>query len=175
MNRYLSYAMVALVAVLLLGGSLRPAGARAGERPEVGYRAPDFQVLDLEGRPVRLSDYRGDVVFLNFWASWCPPCKAEMPEIRRLHEEGLPDLTILGVDLTNTEASPEAVARFMAAGGYRWRVPLDTDGAVARAYNVISIPTSFFIDARGIIRSKVIGPMTYPAMKAEYERTLAWR
>lgn len=164
MNRWLTYAVAVLALLLLAGGSFRPAAGKRPMRPEVGFPAPEFDLVDTEGKRVRLSDYRGQPVFVNFWATWCPPCKAEMPEIQKLQRE-MPDLVILGVDLGNTERSPQAVDAYMKGLGYTWRVPFDSDGRVSNAYGVISIPTSFFIDTEGIIRAKFIGPMSLPLMK----------
>lgn len=108
MTRWLTYAVIAMAALLLLGGAFRPVAGDRPDRPEVGFPAPDFALTDVVGKSVRLSDYRGKAVFLNFWATWCPPCKAEMPEIQKLQRE-MPELVILGVDLR----SPEAVWAFM--------------------------------------------------------------
>jgi thiol-disulfide isomerase/thioredoxin len=171
MNRWLTCAVGFLVMMLLVGGSFRPQATGRASRPEVGYPAPDFSVPDVEGQPVRLSDFQGKPVFLNFWATWCPPCKAEMPEIQKLHQQ-TPELVVLGVDLGQTEASPQAVAAFMRSNGYSWRVPFDADGAVSNAYGVISIPTSFFIDRSGVVQAKYVGPMSLPLMQALSSRVM---
>lgn len=174
MNRWLTYAVLFLTLLLLTGGTLRPSASGRPARPEVGFPAPDFNLMDVEGRPVSLSEYRGKAVLLNFWATWCPPCKAEMPELARLQEQ-MPQLVILGVDMGHTERSPEYVAAYMQANGYTWRVPFDADGSVSRAYGVVSIPTSFFIDAQGIIRAKYVGPMSLPLMTDLARQALAAR
>lgn len=131
----------------------------------MGYPAPDFALPGLDGGTIRLSDFRGKVVMLNFWATWCPPCRAEMPEIAKLKAQGIPDLVIIGVDLVQTEASPQAVAEFVRAHGYDWPVALDVRGEVTLAYRVIQIPTTYFLDRNGIIRGKYLGPMTLPIME----------
>ena len=164
MNRWLGYAVVAMVVLLLVGGSLRSDPAGSPPRPEVGFPAPDFSLTDTEGQPVHLSDYRGKAVFINFWATWCPPCRAEMPEIRKLQQK-MPDLVILGVNLGQSEKSASDVASFMQSHQYNWRVPFDADGRVSKAYGVISIPTSFFVDPGGVIRAKFVGPMSLPQME----------
>ncbi len=164
MNRWLTYAVAAMAFLALIGGAFRPAAFDRPARPEVGYLAPDFTLRDLEGKEVTLSEYRGKTVFINFWATWCPPCRAEMPEIKKLHEQ-MPDLVILGVNMGHTEASPQDVARFMKRYGYTWRVPFDADGRVSERYSVLSIPTSFFIGPDGVIRSKFIGPMSLSLMR----------
>ncbi|HEY8394769.1 MAG TPA: TlpA disulfide reductase family protein [Thermaerobacter sp.] len=130
----------------------------------VGSRAPDFELKDLNGRTVRLSDYRGKVVFLNFWASWCEPCRQEMPEIRRLVEKNLPDVVVLGVN-TSDPAAPSEVKAFMERNGYNWRVPYDAGSLVGRRYGIVYLPTSYFIGPDGTVRGKYIGPMTVPVME----------
>lgn len=175
MNRWLGTALLIMALLLAVGGALRPdprAAAREPDapggpraRPEVGYPAPDFELPTLEGGTVRLSDLRGKVVFINFWASWCPPCRAEMPEIAKLRAEGIPDLVILGVDLTHTEPSVETVRSFMGDNGYDWPVALDVRGEVTSAYRVVSIPTSYFIGPDGVITAKHVGTLTLPAMQ----------
>lgn len=174
MNRWLTFAMIALALVLLTGGALRPpAGAgTAAPRPEVGYAAPDFALPSVDGTEIRLSDLRGQGVFLNFWASWCPPCQMEMPAMQALQEQKRTGFRVVAVNMTHTESTPGAAVRFLRANGYTFATPFDLDGAVTRAYNIVSIPTSFFIDARGVIRAKVIGPMSLATMQ-DYARGVA--
>lgn len=162
MNRWLTGAMAAMIAILLVGGAFRPAPAGREARPEVGYPAPAFGLTDVAGKPVRLSDYRGRAVMINFWATWCPPCKAEMPEIQKLQAD-IPELVILGID--SGDMDPAEVDAFMQKAGYTWRVPFDANGKVSISYRVLSIPTSYFIDQDGIIRAKYMGPMSLPLMK----------
>ncbi|PZN06264.1 MAG: alkyl hydroperoxide reductase [Bacillota bacterium] len=198
MNRILGGAVVLLVAMLLVGGSLRPqapaapppgalrsAPAVEGTPPPagqgvpaqepspsviaVGTPAPDFELQDVTGRTVRLSDYRGKVVFLNFWATWCPPCREEMPEIQRLVDKGVPDLVVLGVN-TSDPATPAEVKAFMERNGFTWRVPYDAGSRVARIYRVVYLPTSYFIGPDGIVWAKYIGPMSLPVMESYVER-----
>lgn len=182
MNRLLGGAILVMVIVLLFGGSLRPeepvAPAPGSPLPAddsavtpgssapvaVGSPAPDFELQDLDGRTVRLSDFRGKVVFLNFWATWCPPCRQEMPEIQRLVEKNLPDVVILGVNTSDT-ATPAEVKAFMERNGYTWRVPYDTGSLVGRRYGVVYLPTSYFIGPDGTVRGKYIGPMSLPVME----------
>lgn len=126
-------------------------------------KVTDFKLKDLNGKEVSLSDLRGKKVFLNFWASWCPPCKAEMPDIERLYEETKDsDLVILAVNLGEDK---DTVKSFIDKNNYKFRILLDSDQTVAEQYSITSIPTSFFIDKNGIIVSKKIGAMTYEEMK----------
>lgn len=143
-------------------------GAQAVElepAPEVGHPAPDFTLRDLDGNAVRLSDLRGEVVFINFWATWCPPCRAEMPEIEAVHQEYKDKgVVVLGVDISEPAST---VRQYIQQGGFSWTIVLDSIGEVARDYQIAAIPTSFFIDQEGIIRAVNIGAMTKRAMEAK--------
>lgn len=126
-------------------------------------KAMDFKLKDLTGKEVSLSDYKGKKVFLNFWATWCPPCKAEMPEMEMLYQETKnSDLVILAVNL---DEEKDTVQKFINSNKYNFPVLLDTGNIVASQYEVVSIPTSFFIDKEGNIVDKHIGAMTIEDMK----------
>ncbi len=129
----------------------------AEARPEAGSLAPDFTLPSLNGTPVRLSDFRGrKAVLLNFWASWCPSCQQEMPTMealyRRFKGEGL---EILAVSL---DQNREDVVMFMEGHGLTFPALLDADSRVANTYRVTGIPTHYFIDKTGVIRSREVGP-----------------
>jgi peroxiredoxin len=127
--------------------------------PSVGKLAPDFLWYDPEGKTLRLSDFRGKVVLVNFWATWCPPCKAEMPEMESYWRENKDkNFVILAVD---DGAEDEATIRsFMGQYRLTFQALNDTSGQVSSAYRVNGIPASFFVDAQGIIRDTVVGGMT---------------
>jgi DsbE subfamily thiol:disulfide oxidoreductase len=130
----------------------------------VGSPAPDFTLNDLDGNPVSLRDLRGQVVFLNFWATWCPPCRAEMPEIESIHQKYKDKgVTVIGIDIRETVAE---VRNYTEAGGYSWTFVIDRTGAVAADYAVSAIPASFFIDANGIIRAIHVGALTRGGMES---------
>jgi len=132
---------------------------------DVGEMAPDFALTDLEGNPFRLSDLRGKVVFINFWATWCPPCRAEMPEIEAIYQEYKDKgVVVIGVDVLETE---DEVRQFVQRGGYSWTFVIDKTGEVAASYGIAAIPTSFFIDREGIIKAVNIGAMTKRAMETK--------
>lgn len=134
----------------------------------VGNTAPDFTLQTLEGKPARLSDFRGKPVFVNFWATWCPPCRAEMPDMQKLYENM--DIEILAVNLTDTEKSEESVASFIAEIGLTFPVLMDPKGEISTAYNVKAYPTSYLLDAEGKISHITYGAMTYNVMVQEFEK-----
>ncbi|MBU3134032.1 TlpA family protein disulfide reductase [Clostridium gasigenes] len=126
--------------------------------------AIDFKLKDLNGKDVSLNDFKGKNVLLNFWATWCPPCKAEMPDIEKLYQENKnSDLVILAVNLGEDK---QTVKSFIEKNKYNFDILLDSDQDVAIKYNIVSIPTSFFIDKEGNIVSKKIGAMTLEEMKS---------
>ncbi|MDA8212392.1 MAG: TlpA disulfide reductase family protein [Clostridia bacterium] len=150
---------------------VKPAADRLeAARPQVGYPAPDFTLTDLGGKTVSLSDLRGEPVYLNFWATWCPPCREEMPDIQQVYTEKGQQVRFLAVNLTGTEKSVQGVREFLSAGGYTFPVLLDEDNAVAEQYQVRAIPTSIFIDAAGVITYRYAGAMNKEKLEAALEK-----
>ena len=138
--------------------------------PEVGRQAPDFTLTDLEGNSVTLSDFRDKVVFINFWATWCPPCRAEMPEIEAIYQEYQnKDVVVIGIDILEAE---DEVRQFVQEGGYSWTFVIDTTGGVTADYGVTAIPASFFLDKEGVIRAVNIGAMTKRAMESQLAKAM---
>jgi len=122
---------------------------------QVGDLAPDFQLNNLEGKPVSLGDLRGKPVILNFWGTWCHPCVSEMPLIQKVHEEQSAEgLVLLAINMGGTSSQ---VKEFLQAHNLSLPVLLDTRQDVARRYNIQYIPTTFFIDKEGIIQTVKIG------------------
>lgn len=116
--------------------------------------APDFSLTDLNGNTVKLSDYRGKVVILNFWASWCPPCVAEMPDFDRINRKlaESDDAVILAVNLTDGRRETEEKARkFIKDKGYSLNVLLDKKGSASDQYMIYSIPTTYIINRDGTL------------------------
>lgn len=127
----------------------------------VGEAAPDFLLETLSGETVRLSDLRGKTVVVNFWASWCPPCRQEMPEFQALFEERADDddLTIIAIDFT-PEDTRAAAQQFVTEQSLTFPIALDTEsGAVAQRYGVRGLPATFFIDRDGVVRDQNLGPV----------------
>lgn len=127
---------------------------------EIGKLSPDFTLTNLEGKEVSLSDYRGKIVLINFWATWCVYCDKEMPDMQILSEEN-DDLVILAVDVMEERG---LVEDYIEKGGYDFEVVLDEKGEVAREYLVANFPTSYFVDEDGILLGGVPGMMTGPQM-----------
>ncbi len=122
---------------------------------QVGELAPEFQLQNLDGQTVSLSSLRGSPVMLNFWATWCPPCREEMPYMQQIHEEWSGrGLVLLAIDVGE---SPAQVESFMQSHNLSLPVLLDTKKNVAQKYNISGIPTTFFIDKDGVIQEKIIG------------------
>ncbi|MFQ5543108.1 MAG: TlpA family protein disulfide reductase [Nitrospiria bacterium] len=136
-----------LAFTLLTGMSEKP--------PLVGGPVPHFQLQTLNGSSVKISDYRGKVVLLNFWASWCTPCKAEMPEIQAAYEAFKDqDFVVLGV---NFGEKPKEAKKLVKEMNLTFPILLDKKVEVAERHNVVSLPVTFFIDPSGIIKERLFG------------------
>lgn len=134
---------------------------------EVGKPAPDFEARHLHGKSVKLSDYRGKTVILNLWATWCPPCRAEMPHMQTFYEKNKSNgVEIVAVNLTTIDHGEAAIRQFVQDFGLSFDILLDEDGSVVMKYPSLTIPTSFLIDSKGIVREKIMGPMDEEKMSS---------
>jgi len=159
MNKALKLIAVVLVSIVILSGALlsgcTDSGSASGQGPAIGKVAPDFTLTGLDGREVSLSDLRGRPVLLNFWASWCGPCRLEMPLLQQTYETWMrKGLVVLAVNLQEDSAR---VKEFVEDGAYTFPVLLSPGNAVPLNYNIRNIPATFFIDAEGVIRDIKIG------------------
>jgi len=153
-----------------------PAAATTGgliPSPREGFLAPDFTLELLGGGQVTLSELRGKGVVINLWASWCPPCRAEMPAIQRVYEKTRGrGLEVLAVN-TTFQDSERAAADFIQELGLTFPVPLDRSGTVSRQYQLRALPSTFFVDREGIIRKVIIGgPMSEATIQTAVEEIL---
>lgn len=134
---------------------------------QIGQPAIDFALLNLTGDQVWLSDLRGKMVIVTFWATWCSPCQAEIPELNNVYLD-LKDqgIEILAIDVRE---SPDVVNEFVQAMGMNYPVLLDSRGYLAYAYGVRGIPTSFFIDRQGVLREMRVGGVTAEMIRSILE------
>jgi thiol-disulfide isomerase/thioredoxin len=137
----------------------------------VGNKAYDFLLLDREGNDISLSSLKGKVVFLNFWASWCGPCKMEMPHMQKVYEEYKDkDVVILAVNITASEKNGiEGVNNFLNENKYTFPVLYDKDGSVSEKYRISAIPTTYIINRDGIIVNFVRRSMSEEMIKQQIE------
>lgn len=155
-----------LTAVVFLFGagwiwfSAVPASATTGGQipsPRQGFLAPDFTLTDVDGQTWTLAELRGRPVIVNLWASWCPPCRAEMPAIQQVYEANRErGLIVLAVNTTYQDSTKEAL-QFAEEFDLTFPILLDVDGSVSRRYQLRALPTTFFIDGEGVIRTVAIG------------------
>jgi peroxiredoxin len=145
--------LVSVVAGVVLLGLM----GMASRLPLVGGPAPEITLTNLQGQEIRLSDLRGKVVLLNFWATWCKPCKEEMPAMQasydNLREQGFVVLAVN--ELEDTEKVIEHVRKH----GHTFPVVMDHDNVVANHYGVVGLPASFLVDRQGIVREKIFGSL----------------
>lgn len=130
-----------------------------------GNKAPDFELLNLNGEPVKLSDFTDKKVILNYWATWCPPCRAEMPHMEKFYKDNEKDVVVLAVNLTNTEQNRDNVSDFVKDFGLTFPIVMDEEGDVSSTYQVIAYPTSYIIDSQGIIQEVFQGAINYDIME----------
>ncbi len=130
--------------------------------PKEGDAAPDFNLTSLSGEEVRLSDLRGKVVIVNFWASWCPPCREEIPSLVTLNTAMAgKNFRLLAISIDKD--GKNAIAPFFNKLGINLPTLFDSNGSVGKRYGITGVPETFIVDGQGIIRKKVVGPIDWSA------------
>lgn len=154
--------------LILISFCLSAILAGCGQGPKVatvGQPAPDFTLVDLQGKTWTLSQLKGQVVFINFWATWCPPCREEMPSMQRLNtmipKDRFKMLTILNKD------TPEAAKLFAKKLNLSIPILLDQDNVAGAEYGLTGVPETYIVDKQGILREKVIGPAEWDSPRAQ--------
>jgi peroxiredoxin len=167
-NMILAAAVLSLAFLPALSAQETPEGLSKAQRmlyqagfgvPKQETPAPDFTLTNLDGKEVSLSDYRGKVVLLNLWATWCPPCRSEMPSMQELYERfPREDFTILAVAAPNPpRETRQKIEEFISNGSYTFPVLLDNSHSVYRRYGSGSVPTSWIVDPDGNLAARLVG------------------
>lgn len=149
--------------VLTLLASAAAFFAPAAQALEIGAKAPSFALADMKGEKVSLDDFKGRIVILNFWATWCPPCRKEMPEFNKMDAElkKSGEAVLLAINLTDGRRETKSkVSQFMSSNKYGFRVLLDTEGEAADIFSIRGIPTTIVIDRDGVMREQIVGAAT---------------
>lgn len=138
-----------------------------------GQMAPDFTLQTLSGEKFTLSDLQGKKVVLNFWATWCPPCKEEMPHLQEYYEDYSKEdnVEIIGVNFTYRDGSKEKVQQFVDSFDLTFPIPMIEEKGVDEQYRVLTIPSTFMIDSQGRIQHHIVGPLDQKSLR-EYVTAL---
>lgn len=138
--------------------------------PLKGYRVPPFSLPSFpDNKPISLADYQGKPLLINFWASWCPPCQAETPDLVKAYAKYGDKVQFIGVDLISQDTLPNVTA-FLQKYGIKYPIALDTKGAVSEQYQVMGIPTSIFVNRQGIIVERYDGGITPQILEGTLQR-----
>jgi thiol-disulfide isomerase/thioredoxin len=145
-------------------------GASEGQAAESKGAAADFTVLDSNGKEVKLSDMRGKPTVVNFWATWCPPCRSEMPHFQDAYESLGDKVNFMMIDLLGGGETRQKARQYADSEGFSFPIYYDATGEASRKYNVSAIPTSIFIDADGSITETVIGAMNAATLRKNLDK-----
>lgn len=138
--------------------------------PLTGYRVPPFSLPSFSNsKLISLADYQGKPVLINLWASWCPPCQAETPDLVKAYAKYGDKVQFIGVNLTSQDSLPDVTA-FMAKYGIKYPIAMDTKGTVAQQYQAMSIPTSIFVNRQGIIVDRYVGEISPQILEADLQK-----
>lgn len=173
LQRIILYSLVLIFSVIWINLSADTSGISNEIAPQKGFNAPDFNLKTPTGETFTLSELRGQAVIVNLWATWCPPCRAEMPALQQLYEEFKAEgLVILAVNMTYQDA-PLNIVPFINEYELTFPILLDETGEVAQLYQLRSLPSSYFINRAGIISEVIIGgPMSEALLRTRIEKIL---
>lgn len=153
-----------ILIVVMLGITIF--GASGGKSIRIDQAAPDFELTDFDGNTIQLSDYRGKTVVMNFWATWCRVCQAEMPHMEKFYrDQQNEDVVVLSINATSQERSSDIVGNYVDKEGLSFPIVLDKSGDVLTKYNVTAYPTTYIIDPSGNIRERYLGAVSSDNMK----------
>lgn len=174
-NRFLLYSLVISLSMfwILYSAEISSDSSEISSAPQVGFIAPDFTLSTQTGESYTLSQLKGQAVLINLWATWCPPCRAEMPAIQKVYDEYKNEgLVVLAINMT-TQDNPLEIQPFMLENNLNFPVLLDEEGYVSRAYHLLSLPSSYFINRDGVISEILIGgPMSEALLRTRIEKIL---
>ncbi len=174
-QRIILYLLILIAGASWITLSANTTNVTAGKisAPQAGFTAPDFTLKTPTGEEYTLSELKGNAVLVNLWATWCPPCRAEMPAIEKMYQEYKDQgFVVLAVDMTYQD-DPANVAPFIQKYGLTFPVLLEETGDVAALYQLRSLPSSFFINRAGVIQEIVIGgPMSEALLRTRIEEIL---
>lgn len=175
--------LIMILSIMLILGAVWTVVSRVAEpssqqsgpppNPKEGFTAPDFTLDLLDGGQLTLSELRGHPVVLNLWASWCLPCRSEMPAIEKVYQSNKEaGLIVIGLNLTSQDSESD-IRAFAQELALTFPIALDRDGSVRDRFQLLGLPTTYFIDQSGIIRSVVVGgPMSEATIQSNVEELL---
>jgi peroxiredoxin len=131
---------------------------------KIGDLAPNVRLPNLQDESVSLADYRGKIVLVNFWASWCPPCQEELPDLQRIYEEYEGQVIVLAINLTKAEATVDDVRAFVEESDVTFPIVLDHAGDAMNAYRIVAYPSTYVVDEAGVIRERFLGAVSYDTL-----------
>ncbi|MCM3653618.1 TlpA family protein disulfide reductase [Metabacillus litoralis] len=163
MKKVLATSLLVFLVGYAIFQAINPTNAKVGITE--GNVPPDFELMTLDGEKMSLSSLEGKKVILNFWATWCPPCREEMPDMQKIHDEYEGEVVVAAVNLTSSEKNSASVKHFVDELGLSFPVLLDEDGKINKQFEVLSYPTSYIVNKDGVITTKFVGAMTYEQMQ----------
>lgn len=164
------FAGVVVLMAVVLTSSPKMSASTVSSHPYTGYAAPSFSLPDIQtGEPISLAKYQGKPLFINFFASWCPPCNAEAPDIAKAYQQYGDKVTFIGINLTNQDTVAKAET-FMKKYGIQYPVLVDKNGQTGSLYKVLAIPTSLFVNKDGLIVARYSGAIPNALLIADLER-----